>query len=112
MELRATDTYEWLPGGYFLLHRVDGTMGGHPVQALEVIGYDPERGDYFSQSYDNTGSTASYRARLEGERWQIIGERERFDGRFTEGGRVLRGRWERLADGRWVDWMTLSLTRV
>ena len=112
MALRATDTYEWLPGGYFLIHHVDGTVDGQPVQTLEVIGHDPERGDYFSQSYDNAGSVASYRARLEGGRWQIIGEHERFDGEFAEGGRVLRGQWEQLVGGRWVGWMRLSLTRV
>jgi hypothetical protein len=42
----ALDTYEWLPGGFFLLHRVDGLMGDEPVQAVEIIGYEAssERG--------------------------------------------------------------------
>jgi hypothetical protein len=26
--LKAVDTYEWLPGGFFLIHHVDGFDGG------------------------------------------------------------------------------------
>jgi len=110
--LRAIDTYEWGAGGHFLVHHVDGDMGGHPVQALEVIGWDPDRGDYFSHAYDNTGSVASYRASLTELRWQILGAQERFDGQFSEDRHILRGQWERLVDGCWTAWMTISLTRV
>jgi hypothetical protein len=40
--ITGTDIYEWLPGGFFLVHRVDVVIGQQPVQALELIGeYDP-----------------------------------------------------------------------
>lgn len=112
LELRGTDVYEWLGGGHFLVHHVDGDMGGQPVQALEVIGWDPDRGEYFSHAYDNGGTVALYRAALDGLRWQIFGEQERFDGQFSEDRRILRGSWERLVNGHWTPWMTLSLTRA
>ena len=35
--------FEWLPGGFFLIHRVDGRMGDDAVQAIEIIGYDASR---------------------------------------------------------------------
>ena len=34
----GTDTYDVLPGGYFLVHHVDVTVGEQPVRAIEMIG--------------------------------------------------------------------------
>lgn len=113
LRLHATDSYEWMPGGYFLVHRVDGRMGDMVVQALEVIGYDEDCDCYVSQSFDNSGNTASYRAYLRGDEWSIEGARERFTGVFSEDRRTLRGRWERSADGEeWRPWMAITLTRM
>src|SRR5215217_1270250 len=40
-EIDAVDTYEWLPGGHAVLHRVDARVGGETVEGAEIIGYDP-----------------------------------------------------------------------
>src|SRR6266542_4431715 len=34
----GTDVYEWAPGGFFLVHHVDVTVGDRPVRAIEIIG--------------------------------------------------------------------------
>ena len=39
-EMRAIDQYEWLPGGFFMLHKVDALIAGTVSQSIEVIGYD------------------------------------------------------------------------
>jgi len=40
--ITGTDIYEWLPGGFFLLHHVDVVIGEQAVRAIELIGeYDP-----------------------------------------------------------------------
>ena len=40
--ITGTDIYEWLAGGFCLLHHVDVVIGEQPVQAIELIGeYDP-----------------------------------------------------------------------
>jgi Protein of unknown function (DUF1579) len=36
----AFDTYEWLPGGFGLLHVVDAQVGETKVEGAEIIGYD------------------------------------------------------------------------
>ena len=42
--ITGTDIYEWLPGGFFLLHHVDVVIGEQAVPAIELIGeYDPAR---------------------------------------------------------------------
>lgn len=35
-KLLATDVYEWLPGGRFLLHRVDTRMGDTASGSIEI----------------------------------------------------------------------------
>ncbi|TVX92534.1 DUF1579 family protein [Paenibacillus agilis] len=62
--LKATDTYEWLPGGYFLIHHVDGQIGEAEVKAIEMIGYDASSQMYFTHSYDNQGNLNKYQATL------------------------------------------------
>jgi propanediol utilization protein len=36
--MRAIDTYEWLPGEFFLLHRVGAVMAGTVVRSIEILG--------------------------------------------------------------------------
>ena len=35
--ITGTDIYEWLPGGFFLVHHVDVMIGDQRVQAIELI---------------------------------------------------------------------------
>lgn len=54
------DTYEWLPGGFFLIHRVDGRMGEAEVTAIEIIGFDASIQAYLTRSFDNQGNAGTY----------------------------------------------------
>jgi hypothetical protein len=39
----SIDTYEWYPGGFFLIHHADAKVGGDDIQSIEIMGYDPAR---------------------------------------------------------------------
>ena len=41
VSFKGTDRYEWLPGGFFMLHTVDVMMNGVRKENIEIIGYDP-----------------------------------------------------------------------
>lgn len=110
-EIVGTDTYEWLPGGHFLLHRVDVRMGGERAEVLEVIGWDMERGEYFMHAYDSQGNHGTLWASVQDGAWTFEGDAERFTGSFGDGGATLAGRWERLDGGEWIPWMDIHLTR-
>lgn len=97
--LVAVDRYEWLPGGFFLLHHVNGRMGDVEVKALEIIGYDPSSQTYTTHSFDNHGNSSAYQASLRDRDWKNTGESERFNGVFSEDGHILTGRWEQSRDG-------------
>ena len=113
LELRAIDRYEWLPGGFFMLHKVDALIGNTVSQSIEVIGYDPQQACYVTRSYDDLGTSDGFTARLKGRAWSIDGEKVRFKGAFNEGGSVLAGTWERRTDKkRWIPWMDIELRKV
>lgn len=58
--MRSTETYAWLPGSAFLEHCWDGTVGDQPFQGLEMLGFDPDHGAYFSCFFDNNGNHPIY----------------------------------------------------
>jgi Protein of unknown function (DUF1579) len=111
----AVDTYEWLDGGFSLLHRVDAHVGDLHVQGAEIIGYDPDRRVYVTQYFGSDGPSA-YEATLTDEDgtlvWRMRSARDRFTGAFGDDGNVITGHWETLGeDSSWRPWMDLTLTR-
>lgn len=111
-EIVGTDTYEWMPGRFFLLHRVDVRIGGERVEALEVIGWDLESGTYFMHSFDSQGNTGTMHASVRDGTWTFEGDTERFTGTFADGGAAITGRWERREGAEWVPWMDVRLTKA
>ena len=112
-QMRAIDRYEWLPGSFFMLHKVDALIGGTASQSIEVIGYDAQQACYVTRSYDDQGTSDGFTARLEGLAWSIDGEQVRFKGAFDADGSVLAGTWEQCSgEGRWSPWMDIELRKV
>lgn len=111
---RATDSYEWLPGGHFLLHRFVSHMPDGTVEGIEVIGYDASRKLYTMQSYDNQGNATAMQASVDGDQWTFTGNNVRFRGGFAEGGQVFSGVWEmrERLNVSWRTWMTVELRRA
>lgn len=108
----AVDRYEWMPGGFFLLHHVQARMGEGELTALEVIGYDAATGTYPMRSFDSLGNTGTHQATLRDGTWSFLGATERFTGAFSDDGGTITGLWEQSADGSsWVPWMDVTLTR-
>jgi hypothetical protein len=111
----AVDTYEWLPGRYALLHRVDAHVGEEHVEGAEIIGWDPSRGAYVTQYFGSDGPNA-YEATL-AERdgalvWSMRSTADRFTGTFSDDGDTITGHWEQLdSHGEWQPWMEITLTR-
>ena len=112
--IEATDTYERLPGGA-LLHLVDARVGDQKVEGAEIIGFDPQRGNY-STRYFGTDGPAAYEARLREEDgktvWDMQSDADRFTGTFSADGNTITGHWEAVdEDGNWRPWMNITLTR-
>jgi hypothetical protein len=51
--VRGETSFRWLPGGFFLEQRVRIDFAGLQIDALELIGYDPETDTFPSTVYSN-----------------------------------------------------------
>jgi hypothetical protein len=110
---RARDSYEWMPGGHFLLHRFEAEMPDGQVQGLEVIGAGREPATFAMRSFDSTGQASVMTARVTADAWTFEGENVRFRGGFRDEGRQFLGRWELRSDDEagWQPWMDVRLRR-
>jgi len=129
--IAGTDTYEWLDGGFFLVHRVDVVVGDQPVQALEMIGeHDPNTDSFTARAFDNEGNVTTMRATVDDQGvWTFAGGADiapaAQPSSSDEGGAVrstltvsadrtsMTAKWER-ADGgsTWQPWMDMNFTRI
>jgi nitroimidazol reductase NimA-like FMN-containing flavoprotein (pyridoxamine 5'-phosphate oxidase superfamily) len=114
--ITGTDAYEWLPGGFFLLHHVDVHVGDEKVDAVEVIGgYDAATGTYPMRSFDNQGNFVTMRARVnDAGVWSFTGESERTTLVVGDDGTTMTAHWEQSGDGgsTWRPWMEMRFTKV
>lgn len=110
----ATDNYEWLPGGHYLVHRYSAQMPDGAVDGIEIVGWDASRKLYTMQSYDSQGNANTMTATVDGDQWTFTGNNVRFRGGFGEEGRVFAGVWEmrERLNAPWRAWMTVELRRA
>ncbi len=112
-DFSGTETYEWLPGGHFMFHKVDVTIGNEAHFTYEIIGFDQTAKHYTLQHYDNKGNTRFMTATLREGQWGILGEKLRFNGRFNKEGTEFTGVWEKLMEGEgWQEFKEIRLTKV
>lgn len=113
IQIAGTDTYAWLPGGFFMIHHADVRMGQDEAKTLEVIGYDVATNTYHTHFFDNLGHTGSYQATVHQDVWTFEGVTDRATLTISNQGNTMKADWERTDDGvHWQDWMHITLTRV
>src|SRR5262249_47538086 len=65
-------TFRWLPGGFFLEQRARIDFAGQQIDALELIGYDPQTDTFPSTVYSGFSPTPlPYRWDVQGDRVTI-----------------------------------------
>jgi hypothetical protein len=94
--ITARTTFEWLPGGHFLLQRFAADFVGMQIQSHEVIGHDPATGTFSSTVYASMAPMPlPYRWIIEGDELTIKAEAlgATFRGRWNADGTVFSGGW-------------------
>jgi Protein of unknown function (DUF1579) len=121
VKVAFVDTYEWLAGKFFLVHRADGQIGNEEINTIEFIGYDPSSQMYTCHSFvgvpsrneNRRGNADLFQANLRDHTWTVEGKSARFTGVFASTGNTLTGTWEQSSDGlNWLPWMDVKLTKV
>ena len=113
VEILTSDVYEWMPGGFFVLHHAYGRMGNMDVGATEIIGYDEASKKYRTYFFDGRGNVTTEELRVRDDTWTWKGEATRCTSIFTDDGRTQTAHHERIDDkGNWVPSMEVTLTKV
>ena len=114
LSFHAVDNYEWVPGGFFVLHRWDAQMPDGRKQGVEILGYDAARATYTVQSFDSEGNTDLMQGSVVDGTWTFEGKSLRFRGGFRDGGNSLVGVWEKRAGeaAAWEHLMDVKLSKV
>src|SRR5215510_442458 len=73
----ASDVYQWVPGGHFVLHPAYGRIGDAGVGGVEIIGYDRSTGQFRTWFFDSQGNVSGGELVVQGASWQWLGERVR-----------------------------------
>ena len=110
----GTDTYTWLPGGHWIVHEVDVSMGGRPTRALELIGgRDQPTGGWQMHAFDTDDSPGRMVLTIAEPGLLLLqGDGIRSWLRPEAGPTQMTTLWEREVDGGWVAWMDMRFDRA
>jgi hypothetical protein len=109
-DIRGMDTYEWISGEFFILHRVDVFIGNDRTEAVEIIGYDESRKSYFMQSFDKQGDSITMFAVLEKSGVLKFGDNKmKATLRINKNRSSMSAKWELAENGKtWKPWMNIQ----
>jgi hypothetical protein len=114
-KIKGSDTYEWVAGGFFLLHRVDVMIGDDRTEVIEMIGRAGKKKDdgFAMRSFDNQGNFTTMKGYLETPNvFKIEGQGMRSKLVVNENQTLMTILWEQSSDGvNWNPWMELKLTK-
>ena len=109
----SEESYEWLPGGFFMLHRWDAAVGDRPFRGVEVLGVDEARGAWFSEMFDDAGNHPRYRISADGPTWTFEEAETRAVVTVLGGGTRMSFRWEwRNGGPAWLPLCDRIATRI
>jgi hypothetical protein len=90
--------YEWMDGGCWLVQHVDLHSAEGRDRGVEYVGWDEAAGELRSHFFGSRGELLEYTYRIEGDLLTIFfggaDSPARFEGRFTDDGRVNTGAWQ------------------
>jgi hypothetical protein len=98
----ARTVFEWHDSRAHLVQRSTVEVPEAP-NGVSIIGCDCAVGTYFQLYSDDRGVCRVYEMSIGDGEWRLWRNgdpfAQRFAGRFEDGGRTIRGRWERAEDG-------------
>ncbi len=113
VSILTSDVYEWMPGGFFVLHTAYGRIGNLDVGGTEILGYNVTTQQYRSYFFDSQGNISTHELTVSGDTWKWSGELTRCTAVFTDHGKTQTAHHERLDEhGGWVPAMDVTLTKV
>ncbi|HMI91619.1 MAG TPA: nuclear transport factor 2 family protein [Polyangiales bacterium] len=109
-DISARESFAWLQGGKFLVHRFDGRLGDHPMACIEMVEPDSQHDGYRLHAFYDDGRVQQWQQTTRDGLWITNGDWPSEEGsmkvrctqRFEDDGKTRSARWERSRDGqRW-----------
>lgn len=120
-KVAAVQTYEWLTGGFFLIHRFEGRVGNGEAACIEIIAYDPTLQHYIMRTFFNDGRMNEWQAFVDDNVWLQTGDWEmrgksmkiRCTTELSDDGNTITSKWEHSSDGStWQTFWDVRATKV
>ncbi|MFY9558389.1 MAG: DUF1579 family protein [Blastocatellia bacterium] len=120
-KISAVESYEWLPGGFFLVHRLEGRLDDQEMACIEIIGHDASSRSYPVHTFYNDGKANEWEARERDGVWTLTGDwpaadklwRVRCTTVFGESGNTRTSKWERSSNGsKWETFWEVKATKA
>ena len=106
------ESFEWLPGGFFLAHYWNGQIGDAVLNGVEIIGYDAASQTYSSRIFDNYGRIHIGQRSVRDGVWTYTRPERRSTLVFSDDGNTMTTRWEWLSGEGWLVWIDLKAAKV
>jgi hypothetical protein len=119
--IHTEQTYEWLEGGLFLIHRLKGNVGNQEIACVEIIGYEESSNSYPTHAFYNDGKTNEWINHEFNGIWTLTGNSQAGDkpikvrctSTFSKDQNTMTGKWEQLnEDGEWETFWDVKTTRT
>jgi hypothetical protein len=109
----SDESYEWLPGNFFVLHNWDAKVGDSVFIGTEIIGYDEKENGFFTHFFDNSGFHPNYKATVKGNIWNFVEPSSRAKVTFDDDKNKMTFNWEwRKQDNNWLPLCDRVATRI
>ena len=101
-DIGARVSFEWMPGGQFVVQRWEIPVPEAP-DGLAILGFNEARDSFLQHYFDSRGVARVYEMSLGDGTWKLWRDSEdfspldfsqRYTGTFTDDGRTIEGRWE------------------
>jgi hypothetical protein len=98
-EISGQSTFEWMEGGFFLIHRFNFDYAGRRFAGVEYIGYDEKSGHLKTHVFSIQDPTPlEYTWEVDQESFTNwfgdVGSENHYKGKFSDDGNTLIGQWE------------------
>jgi len=121
-KVTSGQTWNWLPGRHFLIHRLQGRLGEQHIACIEIIGADAPSQSYSVHSFYNDGKKNVWQLREGDGAWTLSGDwkiedkalKVRCTIGFNDTRNTMTAKWEYSNDGsNWqVFWDTKLMRAV
>ena len=113
LKIQASDIYEWVPGGFFVVHTAYGRIGEQSVGGVELIGYDQRAGVFRTHFFDSQGNVSTQELTFRDAVWTWRGAHTRARGVLSKDGTAMPTRHEWSDDGEvWRPSMDVTLRKI